>query len=378
MSAMTIIAVEALHLRLGTVENKADGTQEVLLVRITTDTGLVGHGEAVSNATVARSIVEAPRSAPFRHGLGVSLVGSDPLDPEGRWLDMYNATRWYGRRGAAIHAMAAADTALWDILGQGRALACHAVWGTRRRKVPAYASVLFPETPADGAELAASLVARGFKAIKFGWGRFGHDRDWDCAMLGEIRAAIGPDVALVVDAGRVWKVEDAVGRAPELFERFDILWLEEPLHEDDLDGYGRLTRCLRERLPASRVAAGETEEREGDFAALIERGVRVVQPDVGRAGGLTVCRRLSTLANRKGVWCLPHSFGTGVNLAASAQWMAAAEEAPFMEYPVTRSPLRNDLIGGIPRMVDGMVEIGDAPGLGVTLHQDVIDRYRVI
>ena len=124
--AVLIAAIEALHMRLGRVEEKADGTQEVLLVRVTTDTGLVGHGEAVSNATVARSIVAAPRSAPFRHGLAVSLTGADALDPGARWLDMYNATRWYGRRGAAIHAMAAVDTALWDILGQSRGLACHA------------------------------------------------------------------------------------------------------------------------------------------------------------------------------------------------------------------------------------------------------------
>jgi L-rhamnonate dehydratase len=374
---MKIAAVEALHLRLGRIEDKADGTQEVLLVRVTTDSGLVGHGEAVSNATVARSIVEAPRSAPFRHGLGVTLLGSDPLDPAARWLDMYNATRWYGRRGAAIHAMAAADTALWDILGQSRSLACHAVWGTRRRRFPAYASVLFPDSPAEGATLAASLVERGFKAIKFGWGRFGRDRDWDIRMLGEIRAAIGPGIELMVDAGRIWRAEEAIERAPELFERFAILWLEEPLHEDDLEGYGRLASSLRGRHPDARVAAGETEEREGDFAALLDRGVKVIQPDVGRAGGLSVCRRLSTLAHERGAWCLPHCFGTGVNLAASAQWMAAAEAAPYMEYPVTRSPLRNDLVAGIPRMVDGMVEVGEAPGLGITLDPAVIARYRV-
>jgi L-rhamnonate dehydratase len=377
MNAIKITSVDALHLRLGRVEEKADGTQEVMLVRIMTDTGLVGLGEAVSNATVARSIVEAPRSAPFRHGLGVTLVGSNPLDPEARWLDMYNATRWYGRRGAAIHAMAAVDTALWDIVGQSQALACHAVWGTRRRKVPAYASVLFPDTAAEGAAFAASLAERGFKAIKFGWGRFGKDRDWDCRMLAEIRDAIGPGTELMVDAGRIWRTEEAIARAPELFERFNILWLEEPLHEDNLEGYGMLARSLAHPLPASRIAAGETEEREADFAALLNEGVRVIQPDVGRAGGLTVCRRLSTLAARQGAWCLPHCFGTGVNLAASAQWMAVAEEAPFMEYPVTRSPLRNELVVGIPQMVDGMVEIPDAPGLGISLDPGVIDRYRV-
>jgi L-alanine-DL-glutamate epimerase-like enolase superfamily enzyme len=371
---MKIASVEALHLRLGRVENKADGTQEVLVVRVTTDTGLIGYGEAVSNATVSRSIVEAPRSAPFRHGLGVVLVGTDPFDPEARWLDMYNATRWYGRRGAAIHAIAAVDTALWDIVGQSRALACHAVWGTRRHRVRAYASVLFPDTAVEGAALAASLAERGFSAIKFGWGQFGRDRDWDCRMLEEIRAAIGSGVDLMVDAGRVWRSEQAIERAPELFERFNILWLEEPLHEDDLEGYGKLAKAVGQHL---RIATGETEERESDFADLIDRGVKVIQPDVGRAGGLTVCRRLSTLAHHRGVWCLPHSFGTGVNLAASAQWMAAAEEAVFMEYPVTPSPLRNELVAGIPQMMDGMVEIGDAPGLGISLDPAVIARFRV-
>ena len=155
---MLVAEIEALHMRLGRVEEKADGTQEVLLVRVTTDTGLVGHGEAVSNATVARSIVTAPRSAPFRHGLAVSLIGTDALQPEARWVDMYNSSRWYGRRGAAIHAMAAVDTALWDILGQSRGLACHALWGTRRQRIPAYASVLFPDTPDEGGWLAEMIV----------------------------------------------------------------------------------------------------------------------------------------------------------------------------------------------------------------------------
>jgi L-alanine-DL-glutamate epimerase-like enolase superfamily enzyme len=377
MSAMRIAAVEAFHLRLGQVEEKADGTQEVLLVRVVTDSGLVGHGEAVSNATVARAIVEAPRSAPFLHGLAVSLIGSDPLEPEARWLDMYNATRWYGRRGAAIHAMAAIDTALWDIVGQSRGQPCHALWGTQRNRIPAYASVLFPDTPKAAAALAASLVERGFTAIKFGWGRFGRSLDWDCAVLAEVRAAIGDSTELMVDAGRVWPADEAIRRAPELFERFNILWLEEPLHEDDLGGYGRLGKSLAAAVPSGRIATGETEERETDFAALLERGVRVIQPDVGRAGGLTVCRRLSTLAHRHGAWCVPHSFGTGVNLAASAQWMASAEAAPFMEYPVTRSPLRNDLVLGLPEMIDGMVVVTGAPGLGIRLDSATIDRYRV-
>src|SRR5215468_4730838 len=207
---MKITGIEALHLRIPQVERKADGTQEVLLVRVSTDAGITGYGEAVSNAAVARAIVEAPRSMPFRHGLAAVLTGADPLDPEARWREMYDATRWYGRRGAAIHAMAAVDTALWDIVGRQRGQSCHAVWGTRRRRVRAYASVLFRDDPAASAALAADLAARGFTAIKLGWGRFGRDRDWDIESLKAVRAAIGDKIDLMVDAGRVWSTDEAI------------------------------------------------------------------------------------------------------------------------------------------------------------------------
>src|SRR5262249_44165389 len=180
---MKIIDIEALHLRIPQVELKADGTQEVLLVQVTTNEGLVGYGEAISNASVARAIVEAPRSMPFRHGLAAVLRGADPLDPEARWQDMYEATRWDGPPGAAIHAISAVDTALWDIVGRHRQRSCHAVWGTRRHRVRAYASVLFSDDPQRSAAVASELAGRGFTAIKFGWGKFGRDRSWDIRTL---------------------------------------------------------------------------------------------------------------------------------------------------------------------------------------------------
>jgi L-rhamnonate dehydratase len=370
---MKIDRIEALHLRIGRVEERADGTQEVLVVRVTTDDGLVGHGEAVSNATVARAIIEAPRSAPFRHGLAVALIGRDPLEPTARWADMYEASRWYGRRGAAIHAMAAIDTALWDITGQAAGQSCSVIWGQRRSRIRAYASRLFPDTPAAAATAATELAKSGFTAIKFGWGSFGRHREHDLAVLSSVRAAIGDRIDLMVDAGRIWKIEEALSRAPELFDTFGILWLEEPLREDDLDGYARLTSVL----PGA-IAAGETEETIDQFEALADRGIRVLQPDIGRAGGPTICRRLSTLAHNRGLWCVPHCFGTGVNLAASVQWMAAAEEAPFTEYPLTQSPLRNELVQGLPQLVGGHVVVPDRPGLGISLDPAVIERYRVM
>ena len=368
---MKITSVEALHMRAPRVELKADGTQEVLVVRVTTDSGLVGHGEAVSNSTVAKAIIEAPMSAPFRHGLAAVLLSTDPCDPEARWQEMFEATRWYGRRGAVMHAISAVDTALWDIAAQAAGKACHALWGTKRSRIRAYASVLFPETPSEGAALAGRCLQAGFTAIKFGWGGFGRDEAWDTEMLRAIRRATGPEVALMVDAGRCWHADEALRRAPRLLDEFDLVWLEEPLHEDDLDGYRRLAAAVN-----GRIAGGETEETEEFFDRYIAAGVHVIQPDVGRCGGLTVARRLATRAHSAGIWCVPHCFGTGINLAASVEWMAAAEDAPFNEYPLTQSPLRNELVLGLPPLVEGWIAVGDAPGLGVSLDDTVARRFK--
>ena len=103
--AVLITEVEALHLRVPIVRQVADGTQDVLLVRIATDAGHVGYGEVVSSSYIGRAVIEAPMSAPRRHGLAAALVGKDPLDPPARWNDMYEASRWYGRAGVALHVI---------------------------------------------------------------------------------------------------------------------------------------------------------------------------------------------------------------------------------------------------------------------------------
>jgi L-alanine-DL-glutamate epimerase-like enolase superfamily enzyme len=271
-----------------------------------------------------------------------------------------------------MHAIAAVDTALWDIVGQAANKSCSELWGLRRDRLRAYASVLFPDTPEAAARQAAELAEHGFTAIKFGWGSFGRDRDHDCAVLSAVRAEIGTRIDLMVDVGRRWSIDEAMQRAPELFDRFGILWLEEPLHEDDLPGYEQLAGKVK-----GAIAAGETEETVAQFEDLANRGIRVLQPDVGRAGGLSVCRKLSTLSHERGIWCLPHCFGTGVNLAASVQWMANAEEAPFTEYPVTPSPLRNELVEGLPQLVDGYIVVPDRAGLGIGINPMIVERFRV-
>jgi L-alanine-DL-glutamate epimerase-like enolase superfamily enzyme len=175
----------------------------------------------------------------------------------------------------------------------------------------------------------------------------------------------------MVDAGRVWGTTDGIERARALFGRYPLVWLEEPLHEENLDGYRRLAAAVD-----GRIAAGETEATIGSFDALLQRGVKVVQPDVGRAGGLGVCREASQRAARAEAWCVPHCFGTGVNLAASLQWAASADDAPFIEFPLTGSDLRNKVVRNPPRLADGWAVVPEGPGLGVEIDAAIVREYR--
>jgi L-alanine-DL-glutamate epimerase-like enolase superfamily enzyme len=124
-------------LRIPEVQEIADGTQDVLVVRIQTDSGLEGIGEVTSQSYVCKAIFEAPPSAARRHGLAHLLLGQDPLDVEGLWERMYYHTNRYGRRGAAIHAISGADIALWDLRGKilGKPV-CELLGGQKRTSAP--------------------------------------------------------------------------------------------------------------------------------------------------------------------------------------------------------------------------------------------------
>ena len=152
---MKITRVEPIHLRLPQVDEIADGTQDVLVIRIHTDAGLVGIGEVSSQSYVCKAIFEAPRSAERRHGLAYLLDGQDPLDVEALWQRLYYHTNRYGRRGAVIHAISGADLALWDLRGKAAGKPLYELLGeARRASIRAYASYLFGSTPKETGELA--------------------------------------------------------------------------------------------------------------------------------------------------------------------------------------------------------------------------------
>jgi L-alanine-DL-glutamate epimerase-like enolase superfamily enzyme len=369
---MKITDVEAIHLRLPDVAEIADGTQDVLVVKVHTDAGLTGIGEVTSQSYVCKAIIEAPRSAERRHGLAHILRGQDPLDVEGLWQRMYYHTNRYGRRGAAIHAISGVDIALWDL--RGKALdrpIFELLGGARRRDVRAYASYLFGADADETAALARQAVDLGLTAVKFGWGGFGKDEARDLAHVEAARKAVGDGCDLMVDAGCCSDAATALSRAERLVP-YRVGWLEEPLSQDDLAGYAEL--CPQAPLP---IAAGEGGVTFWDFEELVRCGVQVLQPDVAFCGGLTVCRQVSHIAQAAGLRAVPHCFSTGINLAASLHWMASCPDGDLVEYCLRPSPLMRELVRNLPPLVSGRVPVPDGPGLGIELDETVVDRFRV-
>lgn len=369
---MKITDVEAVHLRLPEVEEIADGTQDVLVVRVHTDAGLVGIGEVSSQSYVCKAIVEAPRSAERRHGLREILVGQDVVDVPSLWDRMYYHTNRYGRRGAVIHAMSGVDIALWDLKGKALGIPIYELWGgAKRTTVRAYASFLFGTCPDETATLARHGTEMGLSAVKFGWSHFGQDPELDRAHVAAARRAIGGDCELMVDAGCVWDAETALARA-QLLAPLGITWLEEPLSQDDLVGYAKL--CAESPIP---IAAGEGETTRYGFEELIKRGIHILQPDVAICGGLSVCRQVSDLCHRARRRAVPHCFSTGINLAASLHWMATCDDGDLIEYCLRPSPFMQKLVRNVPPLVDGGVCVPNGPGLGIELDEAIVEQYRV-
>jgi L-alanine-DL-glutamate epimerase-like enolase superfamily enzyme len=217
------------------------------------------------------------------------------------------------------------------------------------------------------------LVERGFTAIKLGWGPFGRDADLDVALVRAAREVAGNDVELMFDIGLGWPNADHAIRQVRRFEEFRPYWVEEPLWPDDVAGYRKLADAVE-----TRIACGEEDATRWGFAQLMERTrVDVIQPDVTRAGGISECVRIAQLADLRGVAMVPHSWSTGIIKAASLHVIGAMPNATFLEYCVQETALNQLLTIERFPVVDGMVTLPEAPGLGIEIDDEVVREYAV-
>jgi len=370
---MKITNVQAIVLKLPEISSEADGTQDDLLIVVETDEGITGYGEVDTSPYVGKAVVEAYMSHGTCYGLREVVVGSDPFDHEQIWNDMWAKTYYYGRTGPVMHVMSGIDMAIWDIMGKATGKPVHKLLGgSYSDKVRAYASALMPSSKDGVKKMVDSYVSQGFTAIKFGWGPLGYDVHLDIDLVKTARKAAGDHVELMIDIGKRYRLKPAMYVAKAL-EQLNVYWLEEPLPAEDYEGYKRLAAST-----TLRIATGEEESGRLAFDRLIrETHIDVVQPDMSRCGGLTEAKKIATLAADHNILCVPHAFKTGVLVAASIHLIAAIPHAPFLEFSVTESGIRKELLAEPFVQKDGFVDVPQKPGLGIEINPDVIKKYGV-
>jgi L-alanine-DL-glutamate epimerase-like enolase superfamily enzyme len=373
---LKITDVEAIILRQPAVDDGiADGSQDDLVIKIHTDDGIVGIGEVDSAPEAVAALVNRPSSHAIAVSLRDLLLGEDPRDVERLWQKMYRGLIYIGRRGIALHALSGIDIALWDVKGKSEGKPVHdLLGGARHEKVRAYASMLMPDTTEETAERVAALREDGFTAVKLGWGPLGQDAKHDVRLAAAAKEAAG-DGEILIDAGFGYRGDPktAIDVAREL-EQLGVFWLEEPFEPDEYEAYAELADAVD-----IRVAAGEQDTTVWGFRELIERGrVDLVQPDVTRCGGITEWLRIAALAHEHGLETVPHAWKSGIIKAASLQCNAVIPDALFQEYCVADTPINQTLTHErLPLDEDGYVRVPTAPGIGVTLDDEVVARYRV-
>ncbi|HZD65323.1 MAG TPA: mandelate racemase/muconate lactonizing enzyme family protein [Acidimicrobiales bacterium] len=340
-----------------------------VLVEVHTDEGVVGYGEAIARAApqMAKAVVESL--------LAPVVVGQDPRNIGGLWTQMVQALRRFGHaRGLVMEAISGVDVALWDLVGklEGRPIS-QLLYGAGRTEVPVYASSVYIDDPEVMCQQAKEQVDAGFTMVKvkIGRGRGREDRRRDIDALRAIRDTVGPSIELFTDANSAYDAATAIRVARE-FEDIDIGWLEEPVPPDDLAGYARI-----HEMTSIPLARGETDFGMFDFTEVVNRRlVDVLQPDLGRCGGVTPARQLSELAFHANLDFAPHTgFSGGISHLVALHVGAAAPALAAVEYMFIDIPLKHIFAEPFPRAVDGVVTLPTGPGLGLDLDWDAIDRF---
>jgi L-rhamnonate dehydratase len=323
---------------------------------------------------VAKAVIEAPPSHSIANGLRNLLIGENPFEVERLWEKMYKGTIYFGLAGPVMHAMSGIDIALWDIIGQAaNRPVCEMLGGVYRQKIKAYASTLMPETVKEAAVMAEQYAKQGYLAMKFGWGPIGRNAKHDEAQIQAIRLAVGDDIDIMIDAGQAWNLKQALCIA-EVYEKYNLFWLEEPLHPNDISGYRELSRRT-----SLNIAGGEQESGRLKFQMLLDEAeLDIIQPDLARCGGLTEGKKIAYLAHDRHKLVVPHAFKTGILVAASTHYAASIPNGFLIEHTVSTSPLSRDLVDEKIEFKDGYVKVPlHKAGLGIHLNEEILEKYRV-
>lgn len=343
-------------------------SRDALLIKVTTDDGLVGWGETAPMIGV-RELIDK-KYAPL-------LLGQDPRNHRKIWRQC-----WGVNFGNGI-ALGGLDIALHDLRGKALNQSVSDLYGGRvRNQVEAYASSvnysegMEPEDqyPAD----ALALVKQGFRGVKLRIGRFPLQRE--IPIIAAVRDAIGPQVKLTVDVNGVYSLPRAISMGREL-EKLGVYWYEEPLPQQHYAGYDVLTSTLD-----MAVAGGECVDSR--FAArdlIVRRAVDIIQPDVSLCGGFAECLAIAEMSRLWNIQCIPHCWGGALVTAATMHLVSLLPdstcgfdaEVPLLELDVTENPFRDKIIKRPFQVCDGYLDVPTGPGLGIEIDESAVLNYAI-
>ena len=349
------------------------------LVRITTDNGLVGWGEAFAQGLEPPEIA----AAAINHAFKPLVMGCNPLDTAVLWQKMYTHSRDFGRKGSVVSGISAIDIALWDIAGQFYSQPIYQLLGgAQRTSVKPYATGFYRlNGKNESSRLANEALEHrnaGFKAMKI---KLGFGINDDLEVMSAINTALDdPNIEIMVDTNHAYGRSDALtlGRA---LEKYNIRWYEEPVVPEDIASY----QALRTQLNVP-IAGGENEHTLYGFNQLFQQqALDIAQPDVGSCGGITAMQNITSIAQANGVQVNPHVWGAAIAQAASLQVIAALPITthslfpthPILEYDRSSHPFRQRLVESAWSITDGIVHIPSGPGLGVSVNMDVVSEFCV-
>jgi len=365
MAMTTIEAVDFFYCSMPEVLDIGDGSQDLLLVRLQAGDA-VGWGECEAAPLPSIAALVCPMSHSACKPVRDSVLGQrlDTVADIDRIGDLVRANSLDLLQ--ADHVLSGIDIAMWDLLGRRHGVPVFELMGIREAqpRLP-YASVLFGDTPEETQAKAAAIREAGYRAAKFGWGPYGRGSvETDAAHVLLAREGLGPDGALLIDAGTVWEADVAAARLrlPALREA-RATWLEEPFVSGALDAY----RELAAESGAVKIAGGEGSHTEWMARQMIDHGgVGYIQVDAGRIGGISPSRRVAEYAAARGVTYVNHTFTSHLALSASLQPFADAPAGAICEYPVEPKPLAWDAtVQHLAPDADGLLRLPERPGLGV-------------
>ena len=343
--------------------------RDCVLVKVETNEGLVGWGEA--HAGRAPGTVAHLANTTLK----ALVVGMDAYDVVGVWKKIYTMQlASHGMGAACAIAMSGIDMALWDIRGKAVGWPVYKLLGGSARPVPAYAGgiSLGYQPPEELVNEARLVVEQGYKALKLRLGDSPHD---DITRVEAVRNALGSEVDILTDANTAYTLSDARRVMPAL-DAASVGWLEEPFPPHDHAQY-REARTFG-RTP---LAAGENHYTRFEFQRVVEdRSITIIQPDLSKTGGITEGMRIAAMVSGWKYSLNPHTSLTGLNVAASIHLLMSIDNAGYFEADLSRyNPLRDDLCSWNAVVApNGTVRPPEEPGLGVEIDESLLSKFPVI